>query len=64
MGAERLGVAARPQLLPLKQACAAVGQSRLMSLYSDAFERFGILTAQLLLTLSNTSALQTPAARL
>jgi glutamate 5-kinase len=50
LGAERLGVAARPQLLPLKQACAAVGQSRLMSLYSDAFERFGILTAQLLLT--------------
>ena len=50
LGAERLGVAARSQLLPLKQACAAVGQSRLMSLYSDAFERFDILTAQLLLT--------------
>ena len=50
LGAERLRMAPRPQLLPLKQACAAVGQGRLMSLYSDAFERFGIATAQLLLT--------------
>src|SRR6185503_876541 len=50
LGAERLGITRRPQLLPLKQALAAVGQGRLMSLYSDAFDRLGVTTAQVLLT--------------
>jgi glutamate 5-kinase len=50
LGAERLELARGPESLPLKQACAAVGQSRLMSLYSDAFERLGLNAAQLLLT--------------
>jgi glutamate 5-kinase len=50
LGAERLGIAPRPQLLPLKQACAAVGQGRLMALYSEAFDRLGVNTAQVLLT--------------
>src|SRR5262245_13472806 len=50
LGAQRLGLDRGPESLPLKQACAAVGQSRLMSLYSDAFERLGLAAAQLLLT--------------
>jgi glutamate 5-kinase len=50
LGAERLALTKRPHLLPLKQACAAVGQGRLMALYSDGFDRFGIKAAQLLLT--------------
>jgi len=50
LGAEHLGLARGPESLPLKQACAAVGQSRLMSLYSDAFQRLGLTAAQLLLT--------------
>ncbi len=50
LGAERLGITRRPQLLPLKQACAAVGQGRLMSLYSETFDRLGVNTAQVLLT--------------
>ena len=55
LGGERLGLqpGAQPlgsQVLTLKQACAAVGQGRLMALYADAFDRLGIVTAQVLLT--------------
>ncbi len=50
LGARRLGLAASPSELALKQACAAVGQSQLMSLYEDAFRHFDMTTAQILLT--------------
>jgi glutamate 5-kinase len=50
LGAQRLNLSGRPELLSLKQACAAVGQGQLMALYSDAFGRLGITTAQVLLT--------------
>ena len=50
LGMDRLGLKHRPATLPEKQACAAVGQIRLMSVYEHAFERFGIATAQVLLT--------------
>ncbi|MBI3653311.1 MAG: glutamate 5-kinase [Acidobacteria bacterium] len=50
LGAERLGLFRSGQLLPLKQACAAIGQGRLMALYADAFDRLGIISAQVLLT--------------
>ena len=50
LGAQQLGFASKPKLLPQKQACAAVGQGRLMALYSDAFDRLGITAAQILLT--------------
>jgi glutamate 5-kinase len=50
LGAERLGLPGGSQLLSIKQACAAVGQGRLMALYSDAFEKLGIASAQVLLT--------------
>lgn len=49
LGAARLG-AARAGTLSLKQACAAVGQGRLMALYADAFDRLGIPAAQILIT--------------
>lgn len=50
LGVERLGLAARPTALAEVQACAAVGQSRLMALYDDAFNRLGCRIAQVLLT--------------
>lgn len=50
LGTQKLALAGKPKELPLKQACAAVGQGLLMALYSDAFSALGITTAQVLLT--------------
>ena len=50
LGMERLGLATRPTDLARIQACAATGQSRLMSIYEDSFDRLGCRTAQVLLT--------------
>jgi glutamate 5-kinase len=50
LGVERLGLAARPGEVAQVQACAAVGQSRLMALYEEAFDRMGCSIAQVLLT--------------
>ncbi len=48
MGA--LGYTARPTDLAEKQACAAVGQSRLMAAYDKLFAAHGLVAAQVLLT--------------
>ena len=50
LGVERLGLTSRPEEVAQVQACAAVGQSRLMALYEDAFDRLGCRIAQVLLT--------------
>jgi glutamate 5-kinase len=50
LGMERLRLDERPGTLAGKQACAAIGQTRLMTVYQQAFDRFGIATAQVLLT--------------
>lgn len=50
LGVERLGYPARPRDIPGKQACAAVGQSRLMQAYEEALGRGGRRVAQVLLT--------------
>lgn len=49
-GVQKLGLFSYPKSLPLKQAAAAVGQSRLMWAYEKAFERLGVNVAQILLT--------------
>lgn len=49
-GIKKLQLKGYPKSLPVKQAAAAVGQSRLMWAYEKAFERLGIQVAQILLT--------------
>jgi glutamate 5-kinase len=50
LGMERIGMPTRPTELSQIQACAAIGQSRLMAIYDDAFDKLGCRTAQVLLT--------------
>ncbi len=49
-GAERLALKTRPRTTQLKQAAAAVGQSRLMRAWEEAFARRDLAVAQVLLT--------------
>ncbi len=49
-GMRELNVSQRPQSIHLRQAYAAVGQSRLMNMYSEIFNQYGVKTAQVLLT--------------
>ena len=49
-GKHVLGIKGRPQTIPLKQAAAAIGQSRLMREFKDGFHHHGLQAAQVLLT--------------
>lgn len=49
-GVEALGLGERPSTLPEQQMAAAVGQTRLMSRYSELFASKGITVGQVLLT--------------
>ena len=50
LGTQRLGLTGRPKTLAARQACAAIGQGRLVAVWSEALERLGIVAAQVLLT--------------
>lgn len=50
MGMQSMGYRESPRTMKVKQALAAVGQSRLMEAYADAFGRHGIRVGQVLLT--------------
>ncbi|MBM4271533.1 MAG: glutamate 5-kinase [Deltaproteobacteria bacterium] len=52
-GKHRMGITGRLKSMPQKQAAAAIGQSRLMRVYSNAFGKYGIYVAQILLTMSD-----------
>ena len=49
-GMSRLGLTKRPTVMEELQACAALGQPRLMRLWDEAFSRAGVRVAQVLLT--------------
>jgi glutamate 5-kinase len=49
-GVSALGLSEYPKDIETRQACAAIGQARLMSTYSSLFSNFDITVAQILLT--------------
>lgn len=52
-GKHRLGISGKLKSLPQKQAAAAVGQGRLMRVYSNAFGKHGLFVGQVLLTMND-----------
>ncbi|MBN2284617.1 MAG: glutamate 5-kinase [Deltaproteobacteria bacterium] len=52
-GMHRMGFTQRLQSMPQKQAAAAIGQGRLMRVYSNAFVKHDMVAAQILLTMSD-----------
>ncbi len=49
-GRKALGIKGKPQSLSVKQACAAVGQARLMMIYQKLFSEYNQTIAQMLIT--------------
>ena len=49
LGKKRLGLEST-EGVALKQACAAIGQGKLMSIYETGFDTYGIVASQILLT--------------
>lgn len=50
VGFKALGLSGRPESLPLKQACSAVGQGQLMMIYQKLFSEYNQGSAQILIT--------------
>lgn len=49
-GMNELNLHKRPSTIPLKQACAAIGQNKLMQIYDHYFAKYEIVIGQVLLT--------------
>lgn len=54
-GKHRMRITEKLKSIPEKQAAAAIGQGRLMRVYSKSFEKNGLYVAQILLTLSDVT---------
>ncbi len=50
VGRRSIGLKERPDTVALKQACAAIGQCRLMTVYQKLFSEYNQYTAQVLMT--------------
>ena len=50
VGAAALGMKGKPAELEKKQACAAVGQARLMTIYQKLFGEYNQMAGQILMT--------------
>ncbi len=50
VGRDQIGLEGKPTTNELKQACAAVGQASLMTMYQRLFAEYGIKVAQILMT--------------
>ena len=50
VGKTAIGLHEIPDELPVKQACAAIGQAKLMMVYQKLFAEYGTIAAQVLLT--------------
>lgn len=50
VGRQALGLSYKPEERSVKQACAAIGQSRLMMVYQKIFSEYNQMTAQVLMT--------------
>lgn len=50
VGKSTIGLHNRPDGLPVKQACAAIGQAKLMMVYQKIFAEYSTIVAQVLLT--------------
>jgi len=58
-GMQELGLKEKPKDVVMKQVCAGVGQSILMSNYSSMFQKHGIKVAQILLSYSDLANAKT-----
>jgi len=50
VGRSAVGLIERPDALSVKQACAAIGQAKLMMVYQKLFAEYGTIAAQVLIT--------------
>ena len=50
VGRAVIGLCDRPTELPVKQACASIGQAKLMMVYQKIFAEYGAVASQVLLT--------------